>query len=54
MSLLFSCCSSADNSRLFLPLCDMRSQAAIRSKFFSNIVMAAVSAEAHHVPFPAA
>src|SRR4030088_1767236 len=34
MSLLFSCCSSADNSRLFLPLFDMRSQAAVRSKFF--------------------
>jgi hypothetical protein len=38
----------------FIPLCDMRLEAAVRSEFFCNIVMAAVSPEAHHVPFPAA
>ena len=38
MTLLFSCCSSADKSNLFLPLCDMRSQAALRSKFFPALL----------------
>src|SRR3977135_2395314 len=50
MSLLFSCCSSADNSLLFLPLCDMRTQAVQRSNSFDVAVGRATLAP-RHVPF---
>src|SRR5258705_6317943 len=51
MSLLISCCSSADDWRVFLPLCDMRAKAQRLNSFLMSPI-GHVSLKARHVPFP--
>jgi hypothetical protein len=50
--MLFSCCSSADDGRLFLPLCDMREQSLPTFEFLLMSPIGRVSLKARHVPFP--